>query len=185
MSYKVGQVLYVILKKEATVFPMQVVEEITKKTLTEGEVTTYMVRAGADPNKVLAITDIDGEVFDSSEKALKTLIDRVSKSITLRVEQAVGKAKEWYPSGFESASDDPLSIIKKSTLDPAAAAVTKPKKGQPQVEKPNANIRPETAELAAELAAEAEDAVAMEVPDGNGGVMRAKVKAVKLPPELS
>lgn len=182
MNYKVGQVLYVILRKEPNVYPMQVVEEITKKTL-EGEITTYMVRAGSDPNKVLPITDIDGEIFDSSEKALKTLIERVSRSITVRVEQAVGKAKEWYPTGFESASDDPLSIIKKTTLDPTPQ-LTKPKRGQPPPV-PQGRVRSETAELAAELAAEAEDAVVMEVPDGNGGMVKAKVKGVKLPPELS
>lgn len=187
MSYKVGQVLYVILKKEATVMPLQVIEEITKKTLAEGEVTSYVVRVGSDPSKVLSISDIDGEIFDSSDKALKTLIDRVSKSITLRVEQAIDKAKEWYPTGFEHASDDPLSIIKKTTTVETipVAAATKPKrnKGEPPPLPKNA-VRPETAALAAEMAAEA-DAVVMEVPDGNGGMMQAKVRGVKLPPEFS
>lgn len=185
MSYKVGQVLYVILRKEASVYPMQVVEEITKKTL-DGEVTTYMVRAGSDPNKVLPINDIDGEVFDSAEKAKKTLIDRVSSSINQRVEQAVLKAKEWYPTGFESAIDDPLSIIKKTALD-AQVSAAKPKRGcqEPAPAAPPGAPRPETAALAAELAAEAEETVMMEVPDGNGGFMKAKVKGVKLPPGLS
>lgn len=184
-TFAVGQVLYVILRKEPNVYPMQVVEEITKKTL-DGELTTYMVRFGADPNKVLAIGDVDGEIFDSSERALKTLIERVSKSITIRVEQAVSKAKEWYPSGFESASDDPLSIIKKTTSDPTVQQVAKPKRGRSESPPPlpqNA-VRPETAALAAELAAES-DAVVMEVPDGNGGMVAAKVRGVKLPPELS
>lgn len=182
MNYKVGQVLYVILRKEASIYPMQVVEEITKKTL-EGELTTYMVRAGADPNKVLPINDIDGEVFDSAEKAKKTLIDRVSNSITLRVERAVAKAREWYPTGFESANDDPLSLIKKVSLDPQAP-VAEPKRGR-QEQAPGQALRPETAALATELAAEADDAVVMEIPDGNGGFVKAKVKDIKLPPELS
>lgn len=186
MSYKVGQVLYVILKKEATVMPLQVIEEITKKTLAEGEVTSYVVRVGSDPSKVLSISEIDGEIFDSSDKALKTLIDRVSKSITLRVEQAISKAKEWYPTGFEHASDDPLSIIKKTTEQtPVLVNPKQPKraKGEPPPLPKNA-VRPETAALAAEMAAEA-DAVVMEVPDGNGGMMQAKVRGVKLPPDFS
>jgi len=174
MSYKVGQVLFVVLRKEPNVYPMQVVEEITKKTL-EGEVTTYMLRAGSDPNKVLSISDIDGEIFDSADNAKKTLFDRVSQSINYRVEQAVAKAKEWYPTGFEHASDDPLALIKKATLGGEKPAPAKPKKPAAAPGAP----RPETAALAAELAAEAEDAV-VELPDGT----KAKVKSVKLPPAM-
>ncbi len=169
MNYRVGQVLYVVLRKEPNVYPMQVVEEITKKTL-EGEVTTYMLRAGSDPNKVLSINEIDGEIFDSSDTAKRTLIERVSQSITNRVEQAVNKAKEWYPSGFEHASDDPLTLIKKATLGNGEQAA-----------KPKRQARTETAALAAELAAEAAEADAIvELPDGT----KAKVKSVKLPSSL-
>jgi hypothetical protein len=176
VSYTVGQVLYVVLRKEASVYPMQVVEEITKKTL-EGEVTTYMVRAGAGADKVLAVSDIDGEVFDSAEKAKKVLIERVSASIAQRVDQAVQKAKEWYPSGREIVSDDPMSLIKKVTTIGEQPA--KPNKKPPQP-----SMKAETAQLAAELAAEAENGLMMEVPDGKGGVTMAKVKGVKLPPQL-
>jgi len=171
MSYRVGQVLYVILRKEASVYPMQVVEEISKKTL-EGEFTTYMVRAGADVNKVLAITEIDGEIFDSAEKAKNTLVERVSNSISLRVENAIAKAKEWYPTGFEHAIDDPMSIIKKTS----PGQEPKPVKSR--------QLKPEMAQLAAEFAQEAEDATVMEIPDGNGGMITAKVKSVKVPPTL-
>jgi hypothetical protein len=179
LNYQVGQILYVILKKEASVYPMQVVEEITKKTL-NGEETSYILRAGADANKTLNINEIDGEVFDSAEVAKKVLVDRVSQAITTRVDQAIAKAKEWYPSGFEHASDDPLSLIKKTQLMTAADQAVAPK----PVKRPPAQLKPETAQLAAELQQEA-DAVMMEVPDGNGGIQQVKVKGVKLPPTLS
>lgn len=172
MSYSVGQVLYVVLRKEPNVYPMQVVEEITKKTL-DGEVTTYMLRAGSDPSKVLALNDIDGEVFDSSDNARKTLIERVSQSINHRVEQAITKAKEWYPSGFERASNDPLSLVKKASPagEGSSTQATLPKKTP---------VRSEVAQLAAELAAETEESNMVELPDGT----KAKIKSVKLPPAL-
>lgn len=180
MSYRVGQVLYVVLRKEPNVYPMQVVEEITKKTL-EGEVTSYMLRAGADPTKVLAINDIDGEIFDSADTARKTLNERVMASISARVDQAISKAKEWYPSGFEHASDDPMSLIKKTmTVTDQLAAARQAKQAKQQQKQPS----PELAELQAELQAEAEEATMMEVPDGNGGIVMAKVKSVKVPPTM-
>jgi hypothetical protein len=173
-DYTVGQVLYVVLRKEATVYPMQVVQEIVKKTM-EGEVTTYMVR-GQDPTKELMITDIDGEVFDSADGVKKVLFERISTSISQRVETAVAKAREWYPTGREIASDDPMALIKKQTTMGVLEAPSPKKRGNV---KP---IKPELAELAAELSAEND--TLMEVPDGQGGTMMAKVKSMKLPGQL-
>lgn len=124
-KYTVGQILYVVLKKEMRVYPMQVVEEINKKTL-EGEETSYMVRGGSDPKAQLLLSEVDGEIFDSAEKAKVVLVDRATASITKLVDVAVQKSKEWYPSAFEVAStdDEPaLSLLKKSP----GAAVTKSK----------------------------------------------------------
>jgi hypothetical protein len=180
MSYRVGQVLYVVLRKEPNVYPMQVVEEITKKTL-EGEVTTYMLRAGADASKVLPINDIDGEIFDSADNARKTLIERVSQSIATRVDQAISKAKEWYPSGFEHASDDPMSLIKKTMTVTDQLAAARQAKQQKQQQR---QLQPELAELQAELQAETEQSAMIEIPDGNGGIRMAKVNSVKVPPSM-
>jgi hypothetical protein len=113
-TYKVGQIIYVVLRKEARVYPMQIVEEITKKTL-EGEVTTYMVRGGTGADQTLPIADIDGEVFDSADKVKRVLTERATTGINQRVEQAVEKAKEWYVGGFEAVADDPLTLVKKQT----------------------------------------------------------------------
>lgn len=177
MSYTVGQILYVVLRKEPNVYPMQVVEEITKKTL-DGEITSYMVRAGKDATKVLPIAEVDGEIFDSAEAAKKTLIDRVSQAILHRVEKAVESAQEWYPSGFEHASDDPMAIIKKTVVSVDPMAVARAAKQQKR------QMKPEVAELAAEFQAEANEAPMIEVPDGKGGVMMARINSVKVPPQM-
>jgi len=173
MSYKVGQVLFVVLRKEAKVYPMQVVEEITKKTL-EGEVKTYMVRAGAKSEDVLSVSDIDGEIFDSATKAKSTLIERSTSVVTQRIEMAVAKAKEWYPSGFEEASDDPLTAVRKANITSISKPKTLPKK----------QVSSELAELQAEMQAEAaaidEDATFITLPDGT----KAKVNSVKLPESM-
>jgi hypothetical protein len=73
MRYEVGQVLFVILSKKSQVYPMMVVEEITKKTL-QGENVNYVLRGGADPTSTVLLNQVDGEIFESAEEAKKTLI---------------------------------------------------------------------------------------------------------------
>lgn len=172
MNYRVGQVLYVVLKKEMRIFPLQVVEQITKKSL-EGETTTYMVRGGTDPKALLLITDVDGEIFDSAEKARVELTERATSSITKLVAAATQKAQEWYPNSFEAPSDEQLSLIKKTTAAKAPAP-SRPRKGDA------------ISELAKELQQES-DAIAG--PDGSGIITlpdgsKAKVRSVKLPEPL-
>ena len=152
MSYSVGQILYVVLRKEANVYPMQVIEEITKRTL-EGAVTTYVVRAGSE-GKTLALNEIDGEVFDSAERAKVTLIERASQSITQRVALAVSKSKDWYPGGFEGDRSALATLAAKSQT-PAA-----------------------TEDL--NFGLEEEEMTVMELPDGT----KAKVRTLKVPQNL-
>lgn len=179
-TYKVGQVIYAVLRKEAKVFPLQVVEEITKRTL-DGEATTYMVRAGQDPKKVVAIGELDAEVFDNAEAAQAMLIDRATQAITQRVDSAVAMAKEWYPSGFEARSEDPLALLTKQ--DGPAEAAPQPRRAPPPPKRRvDSLVKPEVAALAAEFAAEtaASDGAYVELPDGT----KARVGKIKLPAEL-
>jgi len=117
MSYKIGQIVYVVFRKEAKIYPWQVIEEITKKTIT-GEKTTYMVRfgsSGAD-DTIRSVDSIDGDIFDSADAARKTLVERASKSINNMVGLAVNQAKEWYKDGFENAdSPQTLSAVREAT----------------------------------------------------------------------
>lgn len=168
MGYVVGQVIYVVLRKEASVYPLQIVEEIVKKTL-EGEVVTYTVRMGADPTKTLTIAEVDGEIFDTAEKAKQMLLEKVFEVISHRVDQAVSKAKEWYSGGFEHAQEDPMSLIKKQVPLAQQPARHKPTKGE---------VAPEVAQLAAELAAETNGQTMIEISPG----VQAKVRSITQSP---
>ena len=93
--YKIGQVLYVVLTKKSQVYPMQVVEVITKKTL-EGEVISYILQAGSDRSSRVDLSTVDGEIFETAEKARKTLVERATVQINKLVEAATRKSVEWY-----------------------------------------------------------------------------------------
>ena len=95
MRYEVGQVLFVILSKKSQVYPMMVVEEITKKTL-QGEDVNYVLQGGADPTSTVLLNQVDGEIFESAEEAKNTLISRATSQIERLVSNAVAKSKEWY-----------------------------------------------------------------------------------------
>lgn len=93
--YSIGQVLFVILSKKNQVYPMQVIETITKRTL-NGEEISYVLQAGADKETKVTLDKVDGEVFETSNKARKTLIQRATDQINKLVDISVSKSFEWY-----------------------------------------------------------------------------------------
>jgi len=94
MKYNIGQVLYVLLNKETKICPIQVVEEITKKTL-EGESTIYVVRFGKKSDTA-NLDDLDGQVFDSIEVLRSTLHERVIRTIDVVISNTLKRSQEWY-----------------------------------------------------------------------------------------
>lgn len=158
MKYSVGQVVFVVLKKENRVMAIQVVEEITKKTI-EGEEIAYAVKIGTNA-ETIALSDVDGEVFESADKLRKTLIERATMSLNRIVDGAVEKSKEWYPSGFVAKDDGgELASVRKQ------CGTTK--KAQP-------------VEAVSDTPLEAADGDLVELGDGT----KARIRNVVLPKEL-
>ena len=93
--HTIGQVLFVVFTKKNQVYPMQVVEVIIKKTL-QGEEVRYLFRGGSDKGTNLFLDQVDGEVFDSADKARSTLVVRATTQINRLVDNALAKSKEWY-----------------------------------------------------------------------------------------
>lgn len=93
--YSIGQVLFVVLSKKNQVYPMQVVETITKRTL-RGEEVSYVLQAGSDKSSKVTLDTVDGEIFDSAEKARTTLVQRATVQINKLIDVAKNKSSEWY-----------------------------------------------------------------------------------------
>ena len=93
--YTIGQVLFVVLSKKNQVYPMQVVETITKRTL-RGEEVSYVLQAGSDRTSKVTLDTVDGEIFDSAEKARNTLTQRATLQINKLIDIALSKSSEWY-----------------------------------------------------------------------------------------
>lgn len=112
MKYSVGQVVYVVLNKKGQVYPMRIIEVISKKTL-EGEATQYLLQAGSDSTTSIMMDKLDGEVFLSAEEVQQALIERASSQIKRLVAAAVQKSKEWYLEPQPVAQE----IIKGNTIN--------------------------------------------------------------------
>ena len=67
MKLNVGQIVYILSKKEAKVFPALVVEEICRKTVEE-EITSHILRLPNKERSEVNIDDIDAEIFTSLKK---------------------------------------------------------------------------------------------------------------------
>lgn len=108
MAYHVGQVLFVVLHKKMQVYPMMVVEEITKRTM-KGEETNYVLQGGVDTSTTILLNQVDGEIFESAEEAKYVLTNRATAQIERIVDNAVVKASEWYSTS--SAVEKPQSQV--------------------------------------------------------------------------
>jgi hypothetical protein len=74
---------------------MQVVEEITKKTL-KGEEKNYVLQGGADADSKVLLDKVDGEIFNSAVEAREVLVSRATAQIDKLVSNAILKSREWY-----------------------------------------------------------------------------------------
>jgi hypothetical protein len=99
--YTVGQVLYFILSKKNQVYPMQIVEIITKRTLT-GEDISYVLQAGPEKESKVTFDQVDGEVFESPDLLRRTLVSRATDQVNKLVDSALSKSTDWYGTLKES-----------------------------------------------------------------------------------
>jgi hypothetical protein len=113
MKYSIGQVLYVLMNRETKICPVQVVEEITKKSL-NGETTNYVVRTGAK-GETISLSDLDGQIFDSIDTLKQTLHKKVVKMIDIVAENSEKRAKQWFFNEEKSLETNVEEIQNTST----------------------------------------------------------------------
>ena len=124
MSYNVGQILYVIFPKKGQVYPMCVVEEIIKKTL-KGEEVNYVLQAGEDSNSKVMLSQVEGEVFETSEEVRNILVSRATMQIEKIVSNATDNATLWY-SNQNSNDQEVHELPQPSAFSEDADTVTLP-----------------------------------------------------------
>ena len=95
MSYTVGQVVYLLSKKDIKVFPALVIEEIKRKTL-DKEIISYVIKLPDKKMSEVILEEVDAEIFVSLKDLEKQMIKNAKSQISLLLEKAK-KASEVFP----------------------------------------------------------------------------------------
>jgi len=104
MTYRVGQVLFVIINKKMQIYPMMIIEEIVKRTM-QGEEVNYVLQGGSDSTTTILLNQVDGEIFESAEEAKYVLTNRATQQIEKLIDSAVARANEWYNFDNQETSE--------------------------------------------------------------------------------
>lgn len=102
-KFFVGQVLYVVPSAKRIVYPLRVVEEVTRKNLSS--VNVEYVLQGNSTQKIM-LSEVDGKVYDSPMHVENALIDAATRSIKAMVSNAEETAKKWF--GSDTSATDAL-----------------------------------------------------------------------------
>ena len=118
-KYGVGHIVFVVPKGKSLVYPMLIVEEITRRTAS-GTVMDYVLR-GSDPKNCIDMKSVNGEVFETSDKALQVLTARATAGIKRLVDSAVLKASQWFSdqTAIDTVDDDGIITSESLTADDA------------------------------------------------------------------
>lgn len=105
--FKVGQIVYLLLKEQHAVLPAQIVTENKKKTR-EGLVVTYDAIVGPENDtKEFVISETNKDiVFDTPRKVQQHLVEEAAGAIKTLVTDAESSAKSWYIEGDDDDDDD-------------------------------------------------------------------------------
>lgn len=105
--HRVGQVLFIILNKKQQVIPVQVTEQIVRRTLS-GEETSYIVSIPAREGlKPMTLEQIDGEVFTSIDQVKERMFENATEVINAITEKAGAVAKnrfDYNPAESETST---------------------------------------------------------------------------------
>jgi hypothetical protein len=118
--YSVGDVVYVISNKKRNVVPVQVVEQIVRRSL-EGESVSFKVSLpGRDKSETIDLHGIDGSVYKTLGDARRYLYDQASEAINSLLATAGEVSKKHF--GVDpvlSVSTEPVAQEQTADLNPA------------------------------------------------------------------
>lgn len=114
-TYKVGQVLYVILSDKALVVPVCVLEKRTSET-TEGVATTYIVKSPKPDAPSYDLATVKGTVYSSIDDVKSTMVQNARRAIEEMVTRAESASQKAFgqprlpPPAARQAQDDPFGV---------------------------------------------------------------------------
>lgn len=88
MQYEIGQILFLFIQDDMKIIPVQVVEQVTKKSLNSDTKITYTVRLPNKSRTQANLEDLDSTVFTSLETVRTFMIENATMNIQKMVMRA-------------------------------------------------------------------------------------------------
>lgn len=104
MHYDVGQIIYVISGESDRIVPMQICEEIRRRTIA-GEEVTYLIRSGPDQKGTFRLDEIKGKIFNTLEQAKVHLQNNFTQWLDRQVEWTTQSQTTWYNNKKEDPGE--------------------------------------------------------------------------------
>ena len=110
MKYNVGQILFLLLRKKKSVIPVQITEQVIKKSL-RGETVSYSVMLPDESKTVLPLDKLDATVFSCADDIKNHMIDSAKRAISAIVEKSEEMRLQAFPqdSTLDNEKDNELS----------------------------------------------------------------------------
>ena len=86
--YEVGQILYLLINKSQKVAPVQVVEQVVRKSVS-GEDISYTVQLPNNEKSKVPLSNIDCEIFTSSDTIRRSMISNATSAIDKIVSDSI------------------------------------------------------------------------------------------------
>lgn len=123
IEYSVGQILFVLLKKERAVLPIRIVEQVIRQTV-DKKIISYMVMLPNDEETVMKLEKLNADIFLSIDDVRKKMLDNA----TVMIEKIIDNAENVKNTKFgvaENNIDISDSVeIQDSSLDNKKLEVT-------------------------------------------------------------
>ena len=87
MRYEVGQIVFLLSRKDTKVFPAQIIEEIISKKM-DGENISYIARLPNKEKTEIRLDDLAADVFHDAVTLEKFMIDSAKSSISSVIKNA-------------------------------------------------------------------------------------------------
>jgi len=103
--YEVGQILFVVLNKRPQIIPVQVIEQVVRRSL-QGEEIQYSVNVPTkDGDKTFELSGLDGAVYTSIEDVRDAMLTNAKSTILDMTQKAVAVAQKRFK--YEHSEDTP------------------------------------------------------------------------------
>lgn len=92
MSYSVGQIIYLLSKKDVKVYPVQVIEEVTRKTI-EDKMVSYVIKLPDSDETEVLLEQVDAEIFITLEDVESKMMENAATQIKSFLKSAKSMSK--------------------------------------------------------------------------------------------